>query len=325
MSDKKRGFQISFAWLFAIIVGAFILFLAIYGVTRLISLGQYEISTETSKEIGILLNPLETGFETGKVTSLSLARETRIYNTCNADSFFGRQVISISQKNFGRWPEPSEGVSFRNKYIFSKRTAEGKDFYIFSKPFNFPFKVADLIYLIPVSEEYCFIDSPPEIEDEILDLEPKNIILESSIDSCSDKSLGVCFSPAGSALADCDIRVNYEAGYVDKSKSSENNEDSKRVYFDDDSLMYAAIFSDSGVYECQVRRLMQRVEQLALLYKDKEILISQRGCYSNLREELLLLGNSAGSVTGSEDINSYLINLANDIEQKNENSYCRLW
>ena len=57
----KKGFlQISFAWLFAIIVGIFILFLAIYGVTKLINVGQYQIDSETAKNLGILLNPLET-------------------------------------------------------------------------------------------------------------------------------------------------------------------------------------------------------------------------------------------------------------------------
>jgi hypothetical protein len=319
---KKKGLQISFAWLFAIIVGAFILFLAIYGVTRLINLGQYEISTETGKQIGILLNPLETGFETGKVTSLTLARETRIYNDCDNDNSFGRQIISISQKNFGRWPEPAEGVSFRNKYIFSQDIAEGKEFYIFSKPFEFPFKVSDLIYLISSSEEYCFINAPPEIEDEILDLEPKNIVLD-SLDGCSDKSVKVCFVSATltDSSANCDIEVNRAGGFIEKAESN----GSKRVYFGGDALMYAGIFADSEIYECQIKRLMQRAGQLASLYKDKEILVSQQDCYSNLKQDLLLLSNSANSLTGSKDLGSDLINLVEDIKQKNENSYCKLW
>jgi len=46
--------------------------------------------------------------------------------------------------------------------------------------------------------------------------------------------------------------------------------------------MYAAIFSDKGNYECQVKRLMQRVAKLALLYEDKANFVSKRGCNSNL-------------------------------------------
>ena len=81
--NKKAYLQISFAWLFAIIVGAFILFLAIYGVTKLIKTEETTQEARTGKEISVLLNPLETSFETGKTTSLTLPIETRIYNKCN--------------------------------------------------------------------------------------------------------------------------------------------------------------------------------------------------------------------------------------------------
>ena len=81
---KNKGYlQISFAWLFAIIVGAVILFLAIYASTRLMSTEQTTLDAKTGKEIGILLNPLETGFESIKATSLGFPVNTRIYNRCN--------------------------------------------------------------------------------------------------------------------------------------------------------------------------------------------------------------------------------------------------
>ena len=115
----KRGYlQISFAWMFAIIVGIFILFLAIFATTKLIKTDQTIIDSKTAKEIGVLLNPLETGFETGKSTSLILPSETRIYNKCNTDGEFGRQIIKISQKSFDKWTETDVDVGFSNKYIF---------------------------------------------------------------------------------------------------------------------------------------------------------------------------------------------------------------
>jgi len=85
-------------------------------------------------------------------------------------------------------------------------------------------------------------------------------------------------------------------------------------------LMYAAIFSDAVVYECQLKRLMKRTGQLALLYKDKAAFVSQTaGCNTNLN--LIGLSNAA---------NSWNLNLvsslAEDIKIKNEdNSECRLW
>ncbi len=83
--------------------------------------------------------------EIQKATSLILPSETRIYNKCNTDGEFGRQIIKISQKSFDKWTETDVDVGFSNKYIFSENYVEGKKFYIFSKPLDFPFKISDLI------------------------------------------------------------------------------------------------------------------------------------------------------------------------------------
>ena len=310
MSGKK-GFQISFAWLFAIIAGVFILFLAIFLVTRLINLGQYEISTETEKKIGVLLNPLEIKFETGKTTLLNLGRETRIYGDCDDYSLFGRQIIRISQESFGRWPEPAQGVSFKNKYIFSEKIAEGKNFYIFTKPFEFPFKVTDLIYLTSASDEYCFIDAPTHIKNELEALNQGNILLDDCSDS--DESIKVCFNGN-----DCDIEVDYSGNRVKKNQTE--------FYFTDDSLMYAAIFSDKDIYECQLKRIMQRTSQLSLLYRDKANLISKQGCSSNLNPKLSELSSIANNFETSESFkNDYMVNLVKEIQEENKDSMCRLW
>ena len=207
---KKNAYlQISFAWLFAIIVGVFILFLAIYATTKLISTEQETLDAKTGKEIGILLNPLETSFETAKVTSFTMPVETRIYNKCDDYGMFGKQIIQISQKSFNEWTETDIDISFSNKYIFSEKHVEGKKFYVFSKPFDFPFKVTDLIYMISSLEEYCFINPPEDIETEISDLKQKNLLFE----DCSDDSIKVCFDSS-----DCDVSVNYNAKYVEQGK-----------------------------------------------------------------------------------------------------------
>ena len=131
---RKNGFlQISFAWLFALIVGGFILFLAIYASTSIVKTERTSIDASTAKEIGVLLNPLETGFETGKTNSITLPSETRIFNRCNNNGFFGRQILKISQKNFNKWTDTNVNVGFSNKYIFSENYVQGKKFFLFSK------------------------------------------------------------------------------------------------------------------------------------------------------------------------------------------------
>ena len=307
---RKRGFlQISFAWLFALIVGAFILFLAIYASTSIVQTEQTSTDAKTAKEIGILLNPLETGFETGKTNSIILPTETRIFNRCNNEGFFGRQIIKVSQKTFGEWTDTNVNVGFSNKYIFSENFVEGKKFFLFSKPFEFPFKVTDLIYLTSAEKKYCFLSPPEQIEDEISSLNQENLLLK----NCPENSIRVCFN----SNSNCDIIVNYGSRYVDK-----NNE---RMYFHTDALMYSAIFSEKEIYECQLKRVMQRAQQLDLLYIDKAEFISREECNTNLNQDLLELSNLENSFRSSENFNNYIINLADKIKTRNKIAECKLW
>jgi hypothetical protein len=304
---KKGYLQISFAWLFAIIVGGFILVLAIYTVIQIIDSENMVIDAKTGKEIGILLNPLETGFEEGKTSSFTVPVETRIFNECNDNGFFGKQLIRISQKSFKEWTETDVKVGFTNKYIFSEDFVEGKKFYVFSKPFEFPFKVADLIYISSSKDNYCFINPPEEIKEEILDLKPKNLFVE----NCSENSINVCFA-GGSG---CDIKVDYDnLKFVGKNNT--------RMYFEGDALMYAAIFSSPENYECQIKRLMKRVSSLSQLYSDKAAFISSNGCNSNLN--LLSLINLANNLENSQEI-SLIVNDVEKIQKENDLAECKLW
>lgn len=305
---NRTGYlQISFAWIFAIIVGAFILFLAIFAVTKFIKTEQTITEAEIGKEIGILLNPLETGFESGKTTSITIPVETRIHNGCNNNGVFGRQIIKLSQKSFNEWTETGTEVGFSNRYIFSDSIVEGENFQIFLKPFEFPFKVADLIYLTSSKKEYCFIDPPERIEKEISRLNPKNIFTT----DCPGNSIKVCFEGG----SECDIDVNHNIKSVEKRGDV--------VYFEGDTLMYAAIFADKEIYECQLERLMQRTEQLASLYDDKASLISNQGCPLELN--LFALSTAASGLSDSSALIT-IEGIVKELEEKNNGlTTCRLW
>ena len=305
LKNQKAYLQISFAWVFAIIVGIFILFLAIFAVTKFTSQEQTAIDAQTGTEIGILLNPLETGFETGKTTSFTLPAETRISNGCNNNGNFGRQTIQLSQKSFNKWTETDIDIGFSNRYIFSDSIIEGKKFYVFLKPFDFPFKVTDLIYLTSSEKTYCFLDPPERIKKEISNLNQKNLFL----DECPSNSLQVCFEGG----EDCDIDVN-------------QNSVKKRgeiIYFETDALMYAAIFADRGIYECQLERLMQRTEQLASIYYDKATLILDIGC--PLEVNLFALRTAASGFSNSSSL-APIKGIAEDLNDRNDGlRECKLW
>ena len=304
---NKRGFEFSFTWLFAMIVGMTILFLAIYAATRITQTQETIIDASTAKEIGILLNPLETGFESAKTTSLILPKETRIYNKCNNNGNFGRQVISLSQKSFNKWTDTDIDVGFSNKYIFSDGFVEGKKFYIFSKPFEFPFKISDVIYITSSDKKYCFDDAPDEIKDELFSLGQENIYLE----DCPEGSIKVCFSGR------CDIEVDYASKHVEK--------EDERMQFANDALMYAAIFSEPEIYECQLKRLMQREVSLIDLYNEKAEIVSAKGCNSDVKKELSVLSGMISGIGSSENINTAVVSMVLDIKNKNDISLCKLW
>ncbi|MCK9569218.1 hypothetical protein M0R72_09795 [Candidatus Pacearchaeota archaeon] len=309
--NRRGALEVSFGWLFALIAGAVILFLAIYFSTKIIGTSDETISAETGKEITVLLNPLETSFETAQTTSITISSETRINNICEDISPFGKQALQLDQKRFNQWTKTDTDISSYNKYIFSEEQIEGKTFYLFSKPFDSPFKVANLIYLTSADDVYCFMNAPTEIKEEILNLNQENLI----VDNCTKGSIKVCFSGGT-----CDITVDYSDGEVKKGGDI--------FYFyeveDSNALMYAAIFSDKEIYECQVKRLMLRLKQLALIYYDKEIITREIGCEDNLGTSLIQLINLADDLNNSANL--YLIKTkAEEVVIKNNARRCLLW
>lgn len=308
---NSRGIEMSFSWIFAIIVGIFVLALAFFLISKIIDTGNMQSDAQVAKQIGILLNPLETGFEEGKTSSFSIPAKSRIINKCYTEGNFGRQVIEVSQLSFGKWSSTDVDVGFSNKYIFSNKTTEGRKFYIFAKPFNFPFKISDLIYITSESDKYCFIDAPENIEAELSNLNQANFFTE----NCDDDNtkIKICFS--GSS---CDINVQYNEG------SGSVLKDGETMYFETDALMYAAIFSNSELYECQVKRLMQRLDSLSQIYVDKIGFSASKGCDSNLNSKLMQLNSQAVGIGSSSGLNQ-IKHLSDDIEELNKYAICSLW
>ncbi len=319
---NKKGFEFSFGWIFAIIVGAVIIFLAIYGATNLVREERKVGDTEAGKQLGIILNPLESGLESGRVSRINLPVESRVYNTCfskgsgGAEKIFGAQDIAIASKSGigNKWGEPGIPSTFYNKYIFSQNVIEDKEIIVFSKPLAMPYKIADVIFLIPERSRYCFVNPPQEIRDEMEAFDIKNINISESIKNCAKESEKVCFSERG-----CNIDINLDLKSVRKNKQT--------LYYEDDKeniLIYGAIFSDNGIYECQIKRLMARAGELADLYKKKSESLSFKGCSSNLEGDLEIYANLTNNVNNSRDLSNIWF-YAQEIWRRNDLLSCKLF
>ncbi len=308
--NEKKGMEFSFTWLFVLLVGSAILFIAIFAATRILDLGTEEYQTKLAAELGTILSPLETSLESGKYYTIKMPDETRLFNNCEEAGPFGKQEISLSVKSgLGKeWQRSGVPYSSSNKYVFSDEIVQGKNLDVFVKPFNFPYKIGDLIIIY--NKKYCFVSPPEDVEDEILSFGLRNVNISKNKNNCPIDSTSVCFKSTG-----CDINV-----FIDDDKSGSIKKNKKTLYYYD-SLLYAGIFSEPELYECQLTRLRKRASQLALLYAEKTQFSSER-CGSGFADELELFANRLGN----ENIRFTDVAFeAEEIGEKNERLSCPLF
>ena len=284
---SKKAIALPFNWIFALIVGAAILALAIYSATQFIKTSEEALYTESAAKLISLLDPFETGLASGKSSQINFKKPTRTYYECDEFSNrpFGRQTISFSEQTLGdTWGDPGNPIPIKNKYVFAENVVEGKNLYIFSKPFFMGFKVADLIMIS--SDEYCFYQAPKEIKKEIENLNIKNIEFVDSLENCSDK-IKVCWGGMS-----CDIRVT----------TNRIIKENKELYYTGD-LIYAGIFSSPEIYECNIQRLKSKFDELGLIYLDKINIIQRYGCGENMKNILESLRKK--EIKSSKDVFSW--------------------
>ena len=308
MQNKKA--QIEFNWLFALIVGAVILFLAFLFASRLISTERYASETELVKNFDILLNPFASVGGIGRITlakAIEMPQAVQINQTCSASAADSKITMRMrSESSVGsKWGEWSAANNIYNKYIFSDSFMAAKRFDVLGKPFEVAFRVDDLIYVI--DKNYCFVNAPSNVKSELEWLNLSRIQFAASSGSCKPDSLKVCFGTA------CDITVigqcspgcesAYDYGYVQKSGRVMNYVTS--------SLMYGAIFSDSAMYNCEFSRLTARLKSIAEIYQQKASMLSSQGCNTDLLQERL--GDVKDAVLSAEII----YKIAQDLEDAN--------
>ncbi len=310
---NKKAISLAFNWIFAIIAGGTILFLAIFAAGKVIRTSEQTVYTESAASLISLFDPLETGLASGKAYEIGFKKKSKIFFKCQEylNKPFGKQTISFSEQTFGEtYGEQGKEVSIKDKYIFSKDVVEGKVIYVFSKPFFLPFKINDLTIVTSDNDKYCFYDSPEEIKESLESLNLKNIIFVNNTLKC--EGVNVCFKETRK----CDIIVYEDQNYV------LNRNYRKRVYYVGD-LVYGAIFSSPEIYECDVKRIKSKFDELTKVYLDKIKIIEREGCQSNLGQKL-------NSVLGPLNDSRELIGLYNNVQEidsinKLEKSGCQLY
>jgi hypothetical protein len=321
----KKG-DFNFVWLFAIIAGTAIILLAIYGAVKFGTTTSKVQSTELARLVTIVTDPMQAGFASVRKSTIKLPRETVFEVECVRDSLFGYNTLSALIRERSNKDFEVVGVPIRtnNKYLFIS-DKPGKEFYVFSMPISFAFRIADVV--IMDSQEYCFIglDDPnfDEIRNGLRTLGEKALF---GVMNCTDDSIRVCFGTGGN----CDVVVRsgctnpsfcdneFEAGIVEKGGNS-------LEYVG--NLLYPAIFSERESYLCNVQRLLYRQSVLTNIYVDKSSYMSARNCDSGLVNELRILGQDSFRISSnmiSGDLKEIYFD-AKSIKDREGRAQCGLW
>jgi hypothetical protein len=318
---NRRGIELSFGWIFSLIVGGAILFLAIYAAIQFGGEERRIQETFTAQELVTRFSALTTTLESAsRPGNLSFATETRITPLCTLEDMLGMQEVRVASRSGigAAWDDAGVPAKAPGLYLFSAKQVYGKEFNILVKPILLPFKIGDSITLW--SSSYCFVQPPRDIEDELAIVKGAGhpIVITSKPQDCVRNSTVVCFTTGGvisGTKSACQVFVDVEQRSVEKQ--------GQKVFYIE-PLIYAAIFSEPQLYECNVKRLLKRAEFLSSLYQDKSAFIASRGqgCSSALQADIETYRTIAQNGT-SRSLAS-LEEKALELDSKNPDA-CRLW
>src|SRR3990167_5170962 len=118
---NKRGFEFSFAWIFSVIIGAVVIFLAIYATTNLVTSERNIQDTLNARELEILFQPVETLSAESAVSmqNIIFPTESKLNVECSDAGEWGYSKVSVStrQKVGKPWQEAGVGSILNNKFI----------------------------------------------------------------------------------------------------------------------------------------------------------------------------------------------------------------
>ncbi len=294
---NKKGLA-AYAWMFSVIIGALIIFLALFTAQKYIETGDVGTQSELVREFDILLNPFAS---VGAITTMTLSKEISMPSevqmkfSCGVEENYNELNLRTRKGRDGWSDWLPQGFKMRDKYIFAD-DLEGENFWIFAKPLEMPWRVDDLIFI--VDKKYCFEDPPENIRREVDALQSSVVFTKEEF--CPSGSVEVCFG-----IRDCEVNVNHPLGIVKK--------DGKSIVFADDSLMYAAIFSDPETYECNFNRLINRLKTQIDINMQKAVIMKSKGCATSGLQLSLESMKSAfdGRLVGS------FKGVANEVDRRN--------
>ncbi len=252
----KKGFEISFSWLFAIIAGISVfLFLTWFAVKQTDLFGNVSAQA-AAEELDIAF----TGFSSSMIgTKLNFPKDIELEFKCDPTLYEERMLIN------GRG-----GKKLKGNIVFSPSNMKNNEFSLWTKGWNIPFRVSNFIFLADNKHMYDLqgfdltnLNDFPDIFNTGAGGERINFIQGRDGTPSNDEKTIYW-------LYDDKLDERYGTIYVNGAGYP---------YFGD-AMIYAAIFSDKDNFDCLYRKSKERAKNVIKVYETKAQNMGP-GCHFN--------------------------------------------
>jgi len=281
---NKKGIEITFSWIFAIIAGTLIfLFFVGFAADNMDLFGKL-----TAIRVSEEMNSAFTGLKTGLVsTSLSFNKEVKLQFKCIGEK---KEKLIVGWRS---------GKNLYDNLVFSPEELNGNEFLLMTKSWNVPYKVDNFIF-ISDKRNYCLIKTPYELKNKL----PSDFESLLKYESCNGKT--ITFSQDENNCSSF-FTINYEYDSVNNLYGSICLGDGKPLLFYGDAMIYAAIFGDQ--FDCLYPLIEEKFKIMRDVYLNKivDISCSNKGGLQNAITNMDTINKIQTYFNNIDDLNKALI------------------
>ncbi|MBU2496638.1 MAG: hypothetical protein KJ767_01085 [Nanoarchaeota archaeon] len=268
MKYNKKG-EMFLNWVLILIVGAVIIVFAVFFLQRITNVEEQKQDVLTQEYVDLLFNPFTTigAVAEGYGKEFDFKSEVQIDFKC----VNGEERI-YSGKASGRKIE---------NLVYSS-DLQTKKLLVFTKPFELPFRIGDLIFAFDAEQEYCLIsDSSSDFVVDAIFEDVEENLKNVKIERCDYNDAFCCnrlnnyktISFVKGLVEDVNFYgqglVSDTFAYGEIYFNGGTEEETGISEFIGLPLIEAAIFSDKEIYDCNFERLMNKVSLVADIYEKK--------------------------------------------------------
>jgi hypothetical protein len=309
----RQGVAVSFSWLFSLIVGAVIIFLAVYASRSLVQTERQAQESGASVAFTNLFTPLRTGGSESFIPrAITFPQPALITLRCTPT---GMGVRVRFQDSLAGESDAYQSV-VRDSFISGNTTIQGKRVFSLVLPLRMPYLIGDVILLW--SEPQCFVDAPEDMRSLFEMATNETITFANTLASCPRGSRKLCFAGASSPQR-CDVRVDRIGQTITYENGTPKN------YYD--SLLAPALFSTPALYECMLEQMGKETARLAEQYRAKSVLIQSgtlQGCAGGMDTLLGSFVSRARAFNNSQGLPRFMEEVAT-LRSAHDTLLCPLW